>query len=133
MWRALHCPYKNMRKIAIQVRVDGRIKKKAEAALHDMGLSMSEIVRVLLVRVGEEKAIPFQIKVPNSRTIEAIEAVERGEVVTSGSVEQLMKDLNADDSVGNAVQARLSPRESKPASQKHRRLAAGHSCTSSRG
>ncbi len=33
-----------------------------------MGLSVSDAVRVLLTRVAAEKALPFEVKVPNART-----------------------------------------------------------------
>jgi DNA-damage-inducible protein J len=81
----------------LQVRIDARIKKEAAHVLDDMGLSVSDAVRMLLVRVAAEKAMPFDIRVPNRETIESIEAGRRGEVVRSNSIEELMADLNADD------------------------------------
>ena len=52
---------------------------------------------VLLVRVGQEQAVPFEVRVPNPETIKAIEAGRRGEVARFKSVKGLMEDLNADD------------------------------------
>ena len=34
---------------------------------------------------------------PNAKTVAAMEAVRRGKVYTSGSIEELIKDLNAED------------------------------------
>ena len=62
-----------------------------------MGLSVSDAIRILLVRVAAEKALPFDIRVPNAETIEAIEAGRRGDVASFKSVEELMADLNAED------------------------------------
>ena len=42
------------------------------------------------------KALPFDPLVPNEETIEAIKAARRGETVTAGKPENLLKSLNAD-------------------------------------
>jgi DNA-damage-inducible protein J len=81
----------------LHVRVSCAVKEKAAKALEGMGLSVSDAVRVLLVRIAEEQKIPFEIKVPNAETIEAMEAARRGEGTAFNSIEELMVDLNADN------------------------------------
>ena len=49
----------------VHIRVDEKLKREACAALDGMGLSLSDAVRLLLVRVAAEKALPFEIRVPN--------------------------------------------------------------------
>jgi DNA-damage-inducible protein J len=44
-----------------------------------MGMSVSDAVRILLVRVAAEKALPFHVKVPNTTTVKAMQAADRGE------------------------------------------------------
>lgn len=81
----------------IHVRIDSDLKKKASLTLSKMGLSMSDAVRLLLTRVEAEQAFPFEVRVPNVTTIAAMEAVERGEVTTFATIEELMADLHTDD------------------------------------
>ena len=81
----------------VRARIDGRTKEAAAHVLADMGLSVSDAIRMLLVRVAAEKALPFDVRVPNAETIEAIEAGRRGDVASFKSVEELMADLNAED------------------------------------
>ena len=81
----------------IHVRIDQDLKLKAYATLDAMGLSVSEAVRVFLKRVATDQAFPFELRVPNAETIAAMEAGDRGEVVSFGSIEEFMADLNADD------------------------------------
>ncbi|MCK7580478.1 MAG: type II toxin-antitoxin system RelB/DinJ family antitoxin [Chromatiales bacterium] len=81
----------------IHVRVDEQVKAKAAANLAAMGLSVSDAVRMLLVRVATEQALPFEIRAPNAETITAIQELEAGVERGSESVEALMADLNADD------------------------------------
>lgn len=81
----------------VRARIDGRVKEQAVRVLGEMGLSVSDAIRLLLVRVAAEKAFPFEVKVPNFETIEAIKAGRRGEVSAARSVDELMAQLNADD------------------------------------
>ncbi len=81
----------------VHIRVDEKIKAKAAKTLAAMGLTVSDAVRLLLVRVAAEDAMPFEVRVPNRATWEAIEAGERGEVSRAASVAAMMADLNADD------------------------------------
>ncbi|TMJ62012.1 MAG: type II toxin-antitoxin system RelB/DinJ family antitoxin [Alphaproteobacteria bacterium] len=61
----------------VRARIDGQVKEKAAKVLADMGLSVSDAIRLLLVRVATEKALPFEIKVPNAETGAAVKAMTR--------------------------------------------------------
>jgi DNA-damage-inducible protein J len=50
------------------VRVDEQINAQATEALAAMGLSVSDAVRVFLMRVVAEQQMPFALKVPNAKT-----------------------------------------------------------------
>jgi len=80
----------------VRARIDERTKQEAAAVLKTIGLTVSDAFRLLLVRVAAEKALPFDPLVPNAETIEAMKAARRGELVTAGSPENLLKSLNAD-------------------------------------
>ena len=62
----------------IHVRVDEKTKQRATKTLAAMGMSMSDAVRMLLVRVVVEKALPFDVKVPNATTVKAMRAADKG-------------------------------------------------------
>jgi DNA-damage-inducible protein J len=81
----------------VHVRVDQKVKEKAARTLAAMGMSVSDVVRILLVRVAAEKALPFELRVPNRETLAAMEAGERGEVSKAASVDAMMTELNAND------------------------------------
>jgi DNA-damage-inducible protein J len=80
----------------VRARIDERTKQEAAAVLKSIGLTLSDAFRLLLVRVAAEKALPFDPLIPNEETIEAIKAARRGELVTAGKPENLLKSLNAD-------------------------------------
>jgi DNA-damage-inducible protein J len=81
----------------IHVRVDQKLKAKAVKTLDAMGLSLSDVVRLLLTRIAVEQALPFEVRVPNPVTRAAMEEVRRGNLQTASSVRELMDQLNAED------------------------------------
>jgi len=81
----------------IRARIDRETKERATEALNAMGLSASDAIRLLMRRVADERRLPFEIKVPNATTRQAIEELEAGQGRKADSVEALMADLHADD------------------------------------
>ncbi len=67
----------------VHVRVDENVKAQAAEALASMGLSISDAVRVLLVRVAAEKQLPFELKIPNAATKAAM--IEAEDIVKTRS------------------------------------------------
>ncbi|MTV38980.1 type II toxin-antitoxin system RelB/DinJ family antitoxin [Duganella radicis] len=62
----------NEKDTKLQVRVNARKKAQAQKVLKSYGLSMSTAVDLLLHRIVEDKALPFEIKIPNAETRVAI-------------------------------------------------------------
>jgi DNA-damage-inducible protein J len=81
----------------VHVRVKKSIKAQAAKTLAAMGLSVSDAVRVLLTRVAVEKALPFEVKVPNAATAAAMQEARKGGSPSFNNVSDLMADLNAED------------------------------------
>jgi len=81
----------------VHVRVEKRIKAQAAKTLAAMGLSVSDAVRVLLTRVAAEKALPFEVKLPNPATAAAMQEARKGGLRSFSNVADLMADLNAED------------------------------------
>ena len=81
----------------IRARIDAKTKKRATDALEAMGLSISDAIRLLMLRIADERCLPFEVKVPNATTREAITELEAGKGKRFASVEALMADLHAGD------------------------------------
>lgn len=77
----------------VRARIDTATKEKATEALAAMGLSVSDAIRLLLVRVAADKEFPFAVKVPNATTRKAMEELEQGKGKAFTSAEKLFKDL----------------------------------------
>ena len=65
----------------VRARVDEALKNEAAIVLAGMGLTVSDVVRIALTKIAKEKALPFDMRVPNKLTAETLAKSERGEDV----------------------------------------------------
>ncbi|NTW70271.1 MAG: type II toxin-antitoxin system RelB/DinJ family antitoxin [Chlorobiaceae bacterium] len=86
-----------MENSVVRARIDAETKAEASVVLASIGLTVSDAVRLMLKRVVAEKALPFELLIPNAETIEAIKAARRGDLKTARSVNDLFTELHADD------------------------------------
>ena len=77
----------------VRARIDSDTKTQATAALQAMGLSVSDAIRLLLLRVAEEKRLPFAVQVPNPTTVKAMEELNKGKGKRFSNAEELFRDL----------------------------------------
>ena len=68
----------------INLRIDDTIKKNAEQACSDMGLSLSAAITIYLKKLGSERRIPFEITADpfyskqNMERLKSIQNVKEG-------------------------------------------------------
>jgi DNA-damage-inducible protein J len=80
----------------INARIEPTLKVQAEAILHKVGLSSAEAIRLFYSQVCLQNGLPFAVKIPNKKTVEAIKELESGK----GKRVKSMKDVW--DSLGDA-------------------------------
>jgi DNA-damage-inducible protein J len=79
----------------LHVRIDDETKLQAQH-LKSMGMSVSDAVRIFLTRVVAEQAIPFDVRVPNTTTVAAMneaDALIQAKKARFETVEDLFNDL----------------------------------------
>jgi len=69
------------------------VKIQAEAILKKMGLSVSNSVELFYRQVVAQKGLPFDLQVPNEKTMEAIRNSRSGKGKRFSSSKELFKDL----------------------------------------
>ena len=77
----------------VKARIDTSTKERAAAALGAMGLSISDAIRLLMLRVADEQRLPFDVEVPNAASRRAMKELEAGKGHTAASVEEMFKKL----------------------------------------
>jgi DNA-damage-inducible protein J len=81
----------------VRARIDAATKERAVDALADMGLSISDAIRLLLIQVADQRRLPFAVKAPNKTTRRAIAELEAGKGRQSRTAKEFMAALNEDD------------------------------------
>jgi DNA-damage-inducible protein J len=77
----------------VRARIDRATKERAAAALAAMGLSISDAIRLLMLRVADEKRPPFEVKAPNAESICAMRELDEGKGKRFAGKEALFKEL----------------------------------------
>lgn len=81
----------------VQARVPGDIQDVANQVIAASGLTVSDVVRVLMTRIARDKIIPPGLFQPNAQTLAAFTEVERGGLQRFDSVDALFAELHAQD------------------------------------
>jgi DNA-damage-inducible protein J len=77
----------------VRSRIDAEVKEQATAVLDTMGLSVSDLMRIVLTRVAKEGAVPFDLN-PNKLTMETLRKSAHGdEVHRAKNAEDLFDQL----------------------------------------
>ena len=77
----------------VRARIDADTKARAAAALGAMGRSISDAIRLLMLRIADEKRLPFAVEVPNAATRQAMRELEAGKGTSYANAAVLFKDL----------------------------------------
>ena len=78
----------------IRVRLDKELKSEASEILSAMGLSISDLVRMTLIKLVNERDIPFSTYVPNKETIEAMNELEEGKGKKFSNFQELLSAVD---------------------------------------
>ncbi len=78
----------------VRARIDTATKERATAALDAMGLTVSDAIRLLMLRIAAEQRLPFDVKVSAPETVEAMAELDAGEGERFETPEELFADLD---------------------------------------
>lgn len=77
----------------VKARIPGDVKERAIATLDRIGLSVSDVIRLTLMRVADEGRLPFDVAIPNTTTRKAIKDLAGGKGEKMASADALFRDL----------------------------------------
>ena len=61
----------------VRSRISVDVKERATAVLEEMGLTVSDVIRIVLTRIANENALPFDLS-PNKLTRETMRKTAKG-------------------------------------------------------
>lgn len=88
----------------LNIRIDTKLKTEAEAVLCRLGLTTSDAVRIFFSQIRNTQSIPFELKLSDTPSREAIQAIAEAERDLKNNqingpyhtVDELMTALNKD-------------------------------------
>ncbi len=86
-----------MKNDTVRARIDAEVKEQAAHVLGAMGLTVSDAIRLMLMRVAADEALPFPVEVPNATTLTAMQEARKGRLRSFDTTDELLADLNAPD------------------------------------
>lgn len=79
----------------VRARMEPGLKKETERILDQLGLNTTEAIRIFFKQVKLQRGLPFEIKIPNETTHQAIAgAKERKDLKEFETTEELFEDLD---------------------------------------
>jgi DNA-damage-inducible protein J len=73
--------------------IDPEVKKEAESLLKEMGLSVSSSIELFYRQVVAQRGLPFELQVPNEKTMKAIRNSRAGKGKRFPTASELFEDL----------------------------------------
>ena len=83
------------RSAMIRARTEPKLKHDVERILHTLGLSFTEAINLFFHQVRLRKGIPFDLRVPNKTTLQAMKETETKQGLVEGKgAQDLFKKLD---------------------------------------
>jgi len=80
----------------VKVKIEPQLKKEAETIFQKLGLTPMEAIKLFYRMVKLEKNLPFDAKMPNDETLQAIkDAEDRKNLTACDDVNDLLRKLHA--------------------------------------
>ena len=79
----------------VRARIEPGLKKETERILDQLGLNTTEAIRIFFKQVKLQRGLPFDMKIPNETTHQAIVDVKAGQKMKEfETAEELFEDLD---------------------------------------
>ena len=79
----------------VRARMEPGLKKETERILDELGLNTTEAIRIFFKQVKLQRGLPFEMKIPNETTHQAITDAKSGQKLKEfDTTEELFEDLD---------------------------------------
>jgi DNA-damage-inducible protein J len=72
------------------IKLDIEVKAKAKEIFQELGLTMGEAVNIFLTQVTLHKGLPFEVKIPNDKTRQAIEDARKDINMQTTTIDEMI-------------------------------------------
>lgn len=85
-----------MKTAIINARIKPALKTDVEAILSQLGITTTQAITMFFEQVKMNKGIPFEIKIPNAETIEAMKDARANSNMETITIDDLKQHLSND-------------------------------------
>lgn len=85
------------RATTVQARIQPELKEMGDAILKKIGITASQAINALYAQIILRKGIPFELRIPNKETKQAMHELEQGGGKSFSSFQAMINDLDNDD------------------------------------
>jgi DNA-damage-inducible protein J len=75
----------------VRARIDMDLKQDVEKILFEIGINTSQAITMFMKSIKRERGIPFELKIPNEETLEAMKEIDEG-ITEKVTLEQLKSE-----------------------------------------
>jgi DNA-damage-inducible protein J len=84
-----------MKNAVVNARMELELKSEVEAIFKQLGMNTTQAITMFFEQIRLHRAIPFQIKLPNEETMEAMEDALAGRNMETVSMEELISQAKS--------------------------------------
>jgi DNA-damage-inducible protein J len=84
-----------MKNAVVNARMELELKSEVEAIFKQLGMNTTQAITMFFEQIRLHRAIPFQIKLPNQETMEAMEDTLAGRNMETVSMEELISQAKS--------------------------------------
>lgn len=77
----------------IRARTEPELKNKVEKIFKTLGLTSTEAINLFYQQVRLQDGLPFEVKIPNSKTLKAIESVNKKGITENKNAKEMFNKL----------------------------------------
>lgn len=79
----------------IRARTDSQLKEKVELIFSELGLNATAAINIFYKQVLLTHGLPFEVKLPNSTTLKAMQEAKTGKAKRAKNSDDLFKSLRS--------------------------------------
>lgn len=76
----------------VRARIDVDLKRDVEEILSEIGISTSQAITMFMKGIKRERGIPFELKIPNEETLQAMKDAEMGINMEEITLEEMLAE-----------------------------------------
>ena len=76
----------------VRARIDADLKEDVEKILSEIGISTSQAITMFMKGIKRERGIPFELKIPNEETLQAMRDAEMGINMEETTMEEMIAE-----------------------------------------